>query len=102
MQRPAGPYLLAVDDIAVAVAVRPGLELRRVRAGRRLGDAESLEAQLAAGDLRQVFPLLLLAAMPEQRAHGVHLGMAGCGAAPGRVNRLQDQDRKSTRLNSSH
>ena len=51
---PRDEDLLTVDDIAVAVAHGRRLQLRRVRAGRRLGDAEGLQAQLAARDLRQV------------------------------------------------
>ena len=43
--RPAGPHLLPVDDIAVAVPHRPGAQIRQVRSGRWLGK------QLAPGDL---------------------------------------------------
>ena len=56
-------YLLTVDDEIVAVALRASLDARGVGAGRRLGDAESLQAQPAGGDVGQIFLLLLLAAM---------------------------------------
>ena len=86
--RAAGPHLLAVDDVLVAVPDGAGLELGGVGAGRRLGDAEGLEAQFTRRDVRQVFLLLFIAAVTEHRAHGVHLGVAGSRVAPRSVDRL--------------
>ncbi len=90
----AGPDFLAVDDIAViAFAFREGLQRRGIGAAGGLGDAERLQPQLAARDLRQPFGLLRLAAVPQQRAHGVHLGMAAAAIAPRPVDFLQDRGR---------
>ena len=92
MFRPAGPDLLAVHDVFVALAHRHGADRGGVGARRRLGHAESLQAQLAGGDLRQVAFLLLLAAVPQDGAditfHGfdrrlVYLHMKGaCAGCP--------------------
>ena len=77
VQRARGPHLLAVDDVAVVALLHgAGLELGGVGAGGRLGDAEGLQPQLAARDARQVALLLLGAAVPQQRAHDVHLRVA--------------------------
>ena len=46
----AGPDLLAVDDVVVAVALGGGLQRGGVGAAGRLGDAEGLQAQFAGGD----------------------------------------------------
>ena len=47
MLNPADPNLLAIDNIAVAIALGRRLQRCRVRAGRWLGHAEGLESQLA-------------------------------------------------------
>ena len=86
-----GPDLLAVDDVVVALASRGGAQRQRVGAGGRLGDAEGLQPQFAAGDLRQIALLLLGAAVPQQRAHRVHLRMAGGAVAAGGVDFLEDR-----------
>src|SRR5207248_4705315 len=91
MARPRGPHLLAGDEVVVVAGTHgAGLELCRVGAGRRLGDAKRLQAQLAGSDLREVAALLLLAAMPKQRAHDVHLGVALAGGAARGVDLLED------------
>jgi hypothetical protein len=84
-------HLATVDDVPVAPPHGGRLELGRVGAGVGLGDPEGLQPQLAGGDLRQVRLLLGGAAVPQHRAHGVHLGVAGRGAAAVGVNRLEDQ-----------
>ena len=90
----AGPDLLAVDDVAVvAVALGKGLQRGGVGAAGRLGDAERLQPQFAAGDLRQPFCLLLVAAVPQQRAHGVHLGVAAAAIAAGALDLFEDRGR---------
>src|SRR5882762_399606 len=71
------PDLLAVHHVAVTLLHRGGAYRRGVRAGRGLGDAEGLQPQLALRDLRQILFLLRLAAVPQHRAHGVHLRVAG-------------------------
>ena len=88
----AGPDLLAVDDVAVvAVALRKGFQRRGIGAAGRLGDPERLQAQFAAGDFRQPLCLLLVAAVPQQRAHGVHLRMAAAAIASGALDLFQDR-----------
>src|SRR5216684_3273182 len=86
-----GPYLLPADEvIIVAGADRAGLELGRVGAGGRLGDAERLEAQFARGDAREVALFLLGAAVPQERPHDVHLGVALARGAARGVDLLED------------
>src|SRR5690606_1666991 len=63
--RVRGPDLLAVHDEVVAVEHRARLERGEVAAGARLRVALT-PADLAAHDLRQVLPLLLLGAELEQ------------------------------------
>ena len=70
---------------------RGRLQLRRIGAGIGLGHPERLQPQGAAGDLRQVAPLLLVGAVAQQGAHDIHLCVAGCGVASGTVDFLQDQ-----------
>src|SRR3712207_8264943 len=48
------PDFLAVHHVAVAAPDGGRLDAGRLRAGIGLGHGEGLEAQLAAGDLRQV------------------------------------------------
>ena len=89
MLGPAGPYLLAVDDVGVAVEPRRGRQRAGVGAGDRLGNAKGLQAQGAAGDLRQILGLLRVRAVPQQRAHRVHLRMAGAAIAAGALHLFQ-------------
>ena len=49
------------------------------------------------GDPRQVALLLLLGAVPQQRAHRVHLRVAGAGVAAGGVDLLEDHARRGDR-----
>ena len=86
----AGPHFLPVDDVPVAAALGAGADLGGVGSGARLGHPERLQPQLAARDSRQVVGLLLGAAVTQQGAHGVHLGVAGGGAAAHRVQGLED------------
>ena len=89
--RTRGPDLLAVDHVVVAVAARHRLDRRGVGAARRLGHPERLQAQRPGGDLGQVFALLLGIAVPQQRPHDVHLGVAGGAVAAGALDFLQDR-----------
>ena len=92
MLGPRYPHLLAVHGVAaVRAALGGGPELGRVRARGGLGDAEGLEPPGAARDLRQVGLLLRRRAVTQQRAHGVHLGVAGAAVAAGGVDLLQDR-----------
>ena len=93
MLRARDEDLLPVDDVAVAASHRRRLDARGLGAGLGLGHAERLEAQLAFGDLRQIAPLLLVAAVTKQRAHRVHLRVRGRGVAAGCVDLLDDQRR---------
>ncbi|OJT98789.1 MAG: hypothetical protein BGN83_21260 [Rhizobium sp. 63-7] len=81
----------------VAVPPSEGLERRRVRAARRLGDAKSLQPQLTGGDFRQVLAFLPLIAMPQDGAHDVHLRMAGAAVAAGSLYLLKDRRRRRKR-----
>ena len=84
------PDLLAVDNIAAVFLDRQGLDLGGVGAGGRLGHAHRLQAQFAGGDLGQVALLLRVAAMTQQRAHVVHLAVAGPRVATRAVDLLHD------------
>jgi hypothetical protein len=88
------PDFLAPHDVVVAVAAGGGAQRRRVGAGGRLGDAERLQPQPARGDLREVAALLFVGAVPQHRAHRVHLGMAGGAVAPGALHLLEDRRRR--------
>ena len=80
-----------MTKIAVSsVRARRGDDAGGVRAGRGFGDGEGLQPQLALGDQRQVGVLLLVAAVPQQRAHRVHLGVAGRGVTTRLVDLLHD------------
>jgi hypothetical protein len=78
------------DDVVPAVSFGAGGDPGGVGTGVRLGDPERLEPQLTGGQRWQPPPLLLLAAVPGQRAHRVELGVAGVRVAAGAVNLLQD------------
>ena len=64
--REAGPELLAVDHVLVAVEIRARGERGEVGAGARLAVADA-EVDLAGEDLRQEERLLLLAAVARDR-----------------------------------
>src|ERR1700690_1444991 len=86
------PEFLSVDDVViVALAPRRGAQRERVGARGRLGDAEGLQAQFAAGDLGQISLLLFGIAMPQDRSHRVHLRVAGRAIAAGGVHFLEDR-----------
>src|SRR5207253_10118841 len=86
-------HLLPVDDVPIAPADGGGLDPRRLRPGGRLGYGKGLEPELAARDPRQVPALLVVAPPAEQRAHRVHLRVAGAGAASGAVDLFEDDAR---------
>ena len=90
MQRAGGPDLLPVHDEVVALADGARLEAGRVRPGRRLGHAERLHPDLAGGDAGKVAPLLLLATVPQQRSHDVHLRVALARDASAGIDLLED------------
>ena len=87
----AGPDLLAVDDVVVALALGEGAQRGGVGAAGRLGDAERLQAQFAGGDLRQVLLLLPVGAVPQDGAHDVHLRVARGAVAALGLHGLQDR-----------
>ena len=90
---PGNEHLLPVDEVPVAPADGGGLDPRRLRPGGRLGHGKGLEPELAPRDPRQVPPFLFVAAPAEQRAHRVHLRVAGARAAPGAVDLFEDDAR---------
>src|SRR5665213_2790917 len=93
-----GPDFLAVDDV-VAVAFPPRRSAQRQSVGprRRLGDAEGLQAQFPTGDFRKVDLFLLGQTVPQDRAHGVHLRVAGGAVAAGGLDFLQDRASSANR-----
>ena len=86
----AGPDLLAIDDIMVALPSREGPQGCRVCPAGRLGYSERLQPKFAGGDLWQVGLLLLVRAVPQDRAHDIHLGVAGCAVAALGLDGFQD------------
>ena len=89
-----GPDLLAVHAVAAVDALGHRLDVRRIRAHRRLRHAEGLEAELTRGDRRQVALLLRLGAVAQDRPHRVHLRVAGGRVAAGSVDLLEDDARR--------
>ena len=88
--RPRDPHLLAANHVRVVRARGGGLQLGRVRAGRRLGHGKGLEAEVAAGDFRQKGTLLRRRTVPQQCAHRVHLSMARRRIAAAAVDLFQN------------
>ena len=87
------PDLLAADHVAVAATDGGGLELRGVGPRGRLADAEGLEPQLSGRDPGQQRGLLFVGSVPQQRAHRVHLRVAGAGIGATPVDFLEDDRR---------
>src|SRR5438309_2150706 len=81
---------LAVDDVPVSLADGACLDPRGFGSGIGFGNGEGLQAQLALGDRGQIAPLLLLASVTKQRAHGVHLGMTYGGVASRAIDLFQN------------
>src|SRR5215470_19098595 len=90
MLRTRGPHLLSVDDVVVTVAYSRSAQGKRVGARGWLRHPEGLQPQLAARDRGQPARLLRSAAVPQQGAHGVHLGMTGRAVAAGGLDFLHD------------
>ncbi|MPN28638.1 hypothetical protein SDC9_176081 [bioreactor metagenome] len=86
----ADPDLLTVDHIAPVLLHGAGLDLGGVRARGGLCDTHGLQPPFARGDARQVFLLLRLRAMAQQRAHVVHLAVTGARVAATAVDLLHD------------
>ena len=93
LQHPGDEDLLPVDHVTVALAHGGGANARGLGAGVGLRDPERLEPDLPAGHTGQIAPLLLRAAVAQERAHGVHLGMTRGGVAAPTVDLLQDDAR---------
>jgi len=88
---PGCPYLLAINNIIVAVPDRRGANAAGVGAAGRFGNAERLQTQFATGDVRQDFFFLGVRSMSEHGAHDVHLGMTGAGVAARMMDFAQDR-----------
>src|SRR5262249_5905280 len=85
------PDLLAVNDIMiVALAARCGAQRERIGARGRLGYAESLQAEFATCDQRQIALFLSCAAVTQDRPHGVHLRVTGSAISTGSVHPLKN------------
>ena len=84
------PDLLAVDDVAVALLHRCRLDLGGVGASGGFGHAHGLQSQFARRDLRQVLLLLRFGAVAQQRAHVVHLAVAGTRVAACTIDLFHD------------
>ena len=96
--RPRRPDLLAADDPAAVDARRRRLERRRVGAGasarsRRRPAAAARPRRSAAGTAA----FCSSRAVPQDRAHDVHLRVAGARVAAGRVDLLEDHARRRER-----
>ena len=86
----AGPDLLAVDDIGIAVPARECPQRGGVGAAGRFGHPECLQPQFAGGDFRQVCGFLLVGAVAENGPHDVHLGVTGRAVAALGLDCFQD------------
>src|SRR3954453_13623345 len=75
----------------VALAHRRRAQARHIGARGRLADTEGLQSQFTLGDRGQPKLLLRLAAVTQQRAHGVHLCVTGGAIAAGSVDLLHDR-----------
>src|SRR5579862_7768794 len=82
------PHLLTIHDVALALLRGEGPDRRRVRPRSGLGHRHRLQAQLSLRDLRKVPALLLLGAVPDERAHVVHLPMARARVAAAAIDFL--------------
>jgi hypothetical protein len=87
---PTGPDLLPIDDIDIAFAARRRRYRGRIGPARGLRHAESLQPQFPISDFWQIGGFLCFAAMTQQRAHDVHLRMAGGAVAAGAVYFLEN------------
>ena len=88
---------LAVDDVAIALAPGEGLERGGIRARTRLRHAEGLEPQLAARHIGEVGLLLRFRTVAQDRAHDIHLRMAGSPIAARALDLLEDRRRRRER-----
>jgi hypothetical protein len=86
----ADPHLLAVDHVASPFFT--ALVLILVVSVPVVGSVTPMDCRRhsPAGDLGQVLLLLRLRAMAQQRAHVVHLAVAGAGVAAAAVDLLHD------------
>ena len=91
LQHPRDKDFLPIHYVRIAVPHRCSLQLRGVRTRIRFGHAKGLQAQGAIGDLWQIARLLRLRTMAQQRAHNVHLRVAGGGIAAGMMHFLQNK-----------
>src|SRR5882757_2323592 len=71
------PNLLSIDNITVAAPLGEGLDRACISAAGRLCHPERLQAKLSRRNLWKVALLLLVTAVPEERAHDVHLSVTG-------------------------
>ena len=73
--------LLAVDNVAVALAYRRCCNTRGIRSCFRFSHSKCLQTQLTTGNFRQIGLLLRLGTMPQECSHRVHLRVVGPGIA---------------------
>ena len=89
MFRAGDKYFLAVHHEIIPVAHGRGANAGGIGATGGLGYTEGLQPQPAGGDIRQKALFLFIAAVSQQGAHGVHLGVAGAAVAATAVNFFQ-------------
>src|SRR5919107_3521180 len=84
--------LAPVDYVMIPIGASHGGRPQggRVGSGLRLRYAEGLQAELAAGDLGQIFLFFLLGAVPQQGSHRVHLRVSRLRVSAGAVYLFED------------
>src|SRR5262245_38044318 len=102
MLRARDENFLPVNDIPVSLANGAGFDARCLGPGIGFGHGKCLQAQFASSDPWKVSPLLFFTAVPKQRAHGVHLSVAGAGIAATMIDFFQNDARfRNTESGSS-
>ena len=87
----AGPDFLTIHNIGLPLFARRAAQSRGVCTAGWFGHAKGLKAQIALCDLRQIFGFLGVRAMPQQRAHRIHLRMTGRGITARAVDFFQNR-----------
>src|SRR5919204_557909 len=89
MLHSGGEDFLTVDHVPIGIPFGEGRDAGGVASGLGLGHCHRLEPDAAGRDVRKVVALLRLIAMPEERAHRVHLRVAGGAVFPAGIDLLE-------------